>query len=85
MADFKIPIAASRTSIFAKMKAAVEEAKGELSGNEEHGSFRIPIALGTIEGQFSITNEVLEVTVTKKPMLVSRKMIKQALEDFLED
>lgn len=84
MADINIPISESKKEIHKKMIEAVAQAKGDLQGTDEEGTFEIPIALGTIKGKYWIKDGNLEVDVTDKPFLVSKKMIKQALTDFLE-
>lgn len=83
MADIRIPISESKSKIHEKMVKAVADAKGELTGNSEQGSFEIPVAIGTIKGHYAIADGEIVVDVTQKPMLVSKRMIQEALEDFL--
>ncbi len=83
MADITIPLQEEKNSIHKKMTKAVAKAKGKLEGNEDNGNFEIPVAVGTIKGEYTINEDALEVKVTKKPMLVSNKMIQEALEKFL--
>lgn len=83
MADFEIPIEEEKLSIFQKMESAIAENEGKLDGGEDSGSFMIPIAIGKIEGDYEIQDGSIAITVTKKPMIVSRKMIREAIEKFL--
>jgi len=83
MGKIKLDLDGNVEELFSKMKQAVSDVDGELQGDENTGSFVIPVAIGKIEGTYILTEEGMEIDVTKKPFLVSNKMIKEKLEEFL--
>ncbi len=85
MSDFQIPIHEDQSLVFEKMKEAIKQQDGELNGDHEKGSFIIPIAIGKVEGEYVINHDSIAINVTKKPMIVSKNMIKEAIQKFMND
>ena len=84
MASFEIEVNTSKSSTYERMKTAVAQANGEFSGDENSGSFEIPVAVGRISGNYELHENRIAVDIRKKPFLVSMRMIEDALTGFIE-
>ncbi len=82
MADCKItlPITDTNEVFVAKMKNMVQKAGGEISGNDNTGNFSIGSPMGSITGNYEISNGVILITITDKPFLISCSAIQGILE-----
>ncbi|RLA72768.1 MAG: hypothetical protein DRG24_02010 [Epsilonproteobacteria bacterium] len=66
------------------IKSGITEAGGDFEGNTNHGAFKGNTPLGTIKGSYLVKNDnKIDITIVKKPMLLSNAAIKSAIEDYL--
>ncbi len=82
--NFKIPFPESSEELLIIAHKSIAEHKGIFEGDTKSGHFSIPIGIGHIEGNYTIANSEISIDVTKKPMLVSCKMIEKRLTEYLE-
>ena len=65
----------------AKVKGEIEKNKGSLTGDEKGGS----ISMNGVKGTYRVTAHAVEITITKKPIIVSNTYIeKEIRKAFLE-
>lgn len=76
--EISIPVAASATELFAKVKDAIEKNGGTINGDEFSGSFQIKI-MGTIAGSYSTNGNMMSIIVENKPLFISCGQIESFL------
>lgn len=69
--------------LLAQIRQLAEEYQGEIQGNEESGQIRLTLLIGTIEGEYKVTGDQLQLTITKKPFLVGCGMIDATIRQYL--
>lgn len=68
----------------ASVKSIIKGVKGTFEGDAASGGFKIPVGIGDIEGKYTISGPVIHIDITKKPLLVSNKMIEKKLRSYLK-
>lgn len=76
--EISIPIAASATDLFVKVKEAIEKNGGTINGDEFSGSFQIKI-MGTIAGSYTTNGDTMNIIVENKPLFISCGQIESFL------
>jgi hypothetical protein len=86
MADcnFDIPFPPSSEKYLAVAREAITGHKGTFEGDNQSGNFRIPVGIGDVVGEYTIADEVIHIHITKKPLLVTCKLIENRLKGYLE-
>lgn len=67
--QFSIPFSVPAEHIIRKAKTAIEGQGGEFEGSESAGTFSVSV-LGNISGSYTISGQVMEVTIESKPMFI---------------
>jgi hypothetical protein len=80
---FEIAFPESAKDLLAIAKASITRAKGTFTGDTTEGNFRVPVGIGDIEGHYTIASGVIKIDITKKPLLVSCKLIEEKLRGYL--
>lgn len=73
----------SSKELLAGAKSAITGAKGTFEGDTSSGAFKVPVGIGDIEGKYTIAESVIHIDITKKPILVTNKMIEKKLRSYL--
>jgi hypothetical protein len=81
--NIKIPFPPSGEDLLGMAKDAIINHKGIFNGDTIAGNFEIPVGIGTIIGHYTILDEVMDITITKKPLLVTCAMIESRLKGYL--
>ena len=81
--SFEIPFNDDPNSIINRARNTIQGAQGTFSGDTNTGEFAVPAKIGTVEGNYAIQNNVLRVTITKKPFIAPYSMIEDALRKYL--
>ncbi len=76
--EISIPVAASATDLFSKVKEAIEKNGGTITGDEQSGSFHIKI-MGTIAGSYTTNGNTMKIIVENKPLFISCGQIESFL------
>jgi len=76
--EISIPLTASATDLFSKVKDAIETNGGTLNGDQYAGSFNIKI-MGTIAGTYSTNENMMNIIVENKPLFISCVQIEKFL------
>ena len=72
MADcnFSIPFTQDPAALVNKIRTALEKQGGTLEGDTTSGSFSVKI-MSTISGNYTVSGNNLQVTITAKPLFIS--------------
>ncbi|MCW3128393.1 MAG: hypothetical protein JWO03_4051 [Bacteroidetes bacterium] len=73
----------NKAELMEKAKTALAKHNGTLDGDEHSGSFDLPIMIGHIKGNYTITDNTFNLEITRKPLLVSYKRIEAELRKHL--
>lgn len=82
--NFKIPFPKSSHKYLKVAQKAITDAHGKFSGDLNTGNFTIPVGIGDIVGEYQVTDDEISIVITKKPLLVTCKMIESRLKGYLE-
>jgi hypothetical protein len=80
-----IPLTKSPDEIISKAKQAIESQGGSFSGDNLQGNFSVPVPLGKVAAEYSISGQQLQINVTQKPFIVSCRKIESFLREQLAD
>lgn len=81
--SFTVSYPGDKAELLNKIRSTIGS-KGNLNGNEEHGSFEGSTPVGSFEGSYTIEGNDITITIDKKPFLVSNGMIKDEFEKALK-
>lgn len=82
--QFTVSYPGDKSQLLNKIKNMVG-AKGKLAGNEVQGNFEGSTPVGSFEGRYTIEGDSINVTIDKKPFLVSNSRIQDEFEKALKD
>ena len=87
MSSFTIDFPGTASQFTTKAGTAISGKGGQFTGDTSTGNFRIKTGIGAVEGTYKILTSSeqttpVEVTITKKPFIVSTNKIKEAISDF---
>ena len=89
MSTFQIDFPGTPGQFTNKAGSAIKDKGGIFEGNDAGGTFHIKTAAGAVEGTYKVltpgttTPTPIAVTITKKPFLVSARLIEDAIKGFL--
>ena len=82
MCNFDIPFNGSSDELIAKASKAIRDAGGTFTIiSVTQGNFSLPTPVGRIDGSYTIAGQVLSITITHKPGLVSCGRIEKELRE----
>ncbi|WP_147278107.1 hypothetical protein [Flavobacterium sp. AG291] len=81
--QFSLNYPGDKKQLLEKIKNAAGS-KGQFAGNESQGSFEGDTPLGKFAGSYSIQGDTINITIDKKPFLLSHGMIKDEFEKALK-
>ena len=76
--EISIPVTASASDLFVKVKEAIEKNGGTVEGDESSGIFQIKI-MGTIAGSYRTNGNTLNIIVENKLLFISCGQIESFL------
>ena len=82
--SFKFNIDSSPAEIINNVKTKIESEGGSFTGDQNEGNFHLPTPVGSIEGNYSVSDSELKIDITKKPMMLPCSMIESELEKRLK-
>ncbi|MEM1059818.1 MAG: hypothetical protein AAGK14_11265 [Verrucomicrobiota bacterium] len=80
--DFQMP--GNAAQLYERLKLAIADNKGTLSGDINAGSFQVPSPFGEIKGRYEVAGEHGKVTVTEKPFFLADSLVEDKLREALE-
>lgn len=81
--QFSIPFEGSAPEIISKAGAAITRAGGKFSSQGTTGTFELSLPIGKIEGEYLTAGSVMTITINKKPVFISCKLIEQKIKEYL--
>lgn len=78
--EFSISFTGEPTVVLAKAKKAVESQGGNFNGDTNQGDFLVSVFGNKIIGNYTVTEQTLNVNITDKPFMVPCS----AIEGFLK-
>ncbi|WP_294822516.1 hypothetical protein [uncultured Flavobacterium sp.] len=81
--QFTVSYSGDKSQLLNKIKNTVGD-KGKVAGNEQQGNFEGETPVGSFAGSYTIDGDNINITITKKPFLVSTGMIKDEFEKALK-
>jgi hypothetical protein len=81
--DFTFSAFDGAASLLQKAKKAITDIGGELTGDNTSGSFKLPTPLGTVKGNYTMSDTAINLSITDKPMLISCNKIEEKLKQYI--
>ena len=83
--QFSIPFEGSAPEIVSKADEAISGAGGKFSSAGSTGTFELALPIGKIEGEYLIADSMMTITINKKPVFISCKLIEQKIKEYLTE
>lgn len=81
--SFKISIKEDLSSTLKEVENAIIENGGAFKGDTSSGKFSGKTILGKVHGEYSsISNDEVEITITKKPFIASKGKVESAIREY---
>lgn len=77
--NFDIPFSVPAEAAVIKARSAVESQNGTFNGDANSGNFEVSIFGNTIKGDYRVTGQVLNLSITDKPFFVPCSTIESFL------
>jgi hypothetical protein len=78
--NLSIPFSGESETILGKAKAAIESQQGIFTGDTNSGNFEVTVFGNTIRGNYIVSGQDLNITITHKPFLVPCSTIESFLK-----
>lgn len=78
--DFSIPFTGSPEEVLAKAKNTVQSQGGNFTGDTNNGDFTVSVFGNKIVGNYTVSGNILNISITDKPFMVPCN----AIEGFLK-
>lgn len=66
-----------------RAKAEAQKFGSTWDGDGERGRYLLRTPLGSLEGHYSVTDNVVTFVVERKPMVIPQSLIERILDEFL--
>lgn len=84
MCEFSVPFGATPDELVKGAKAGIEGRGGSFVGDTRTGDFVIKTPVGAVKGGYTIRGSEISVKITKKPFVVTCKVIEQKFAGYLK-
>jgi hypothetical protein len=81
---FDITVKGNMAATLDQVRTAILQAGGKFTGDASAGSLSAPTPLGKIEGKYTVRGNVVTLTITNKPMLVSCDTIEGKVREYFK-
>ena len=78
--NFSIPFSGEADVILKKAKTLIESQQGIFTGDNKSGNFEITVLANTVRGNYAVTGQLLNITITHKPFLIPCSTIESFLK-----
>lgn len=82
--DFSIPFSGDANVVLAKAKTAVQSQGGNFNGDTNSGAFNVSVFGNKIEGNYTVSEQMMNITITDKPFMVPCSAIESYLKGQLK-
>ena len=84
MCNFSIDFSGDASTFIKKCEEAIDDVGRSFAGDTSAGTFNVPSPFGRIKGIYSMSNaSPVEITISKKPAIVSCSEIKTMLRKYI--
>ena len=81
---FDITVPGDLAQVLDQVKSKIVGAGGTFSGDKSSGRFSGPTGVGIVEGTYTARDNVVTVTITDKPFLVSCSIIESKISEYFK-
>ena len=84
--QFKLYVGDEITSVIAVLHDELKRRGGSLSGDEQRGTFSIPLPIGgAVGGTYEISGASISIAISNRPDSISCGTIESKMQDFVLD
>jgi hypothetical protein len=84
MCQFSLPFQGDSQSLLRRAQHEIVKMGGAFNGDDVQGSFRAKTPIGSIEGTYAVVGQQIELSISKKPFLLSCKKIEKELRGVMQ-
>ncbi|MEO6638027.1 MAG: hypothetical protein ABIN25_07105 [Ginsengibacter sp.] len=81
--NFSIPFSGDISTVLAKVQSSIEGQNGMFQGNNSAGNFDVSVMSNTIVGAYAVKDQVINITISKKPFFLPCNTIESFLKSKL--
>lgn len=81
--NFSIPFSGDISVVLAKVRSAIESQNGMFNGDNSSGNFDVSVMSNTIVGHYSVSAQVINISINKKPFFLPCNTIESFLKSKL--
>ena len=81
--NFSIPFSGDISGVLAKVRSAIESQDGMFNGDNNAGNFDVSVMSNTIVGNYAVSGQVIDITISKKPFFLPCNTIESFLKSKL--
>ncbi len=81
--NFSIPFSGDISGILSKVRSTIEGQNGMFNGNDTKGNFEVSVLSNTIVGNYSVSGNVIDISIIKKPFFLPCSTIEGFLKSKL--
>lgn len=81
--NFSIPFSGDISAVLAKVRSAIESQNGMFNGNNSFGNFDVSVMSNTIVGNYSVSGQIINISISQKPFFVPCNTIENFLKSKL--
>ncbi|HEU0136907.1 MAG TPA: hypothetical protein VFQ50_06420 [Flavobacterium sp.] len=81
--QFSINYPKQKDELVQKLEAAILQTNGQFDGDTSNGVFKGNTPVGSFSGSYTIHGDNIEVTIDKKPWLVSCNKIEDEINNYI--
>lgn len=82
--NFSFPISGDPEIILSKARSAVESQSGTFEGDKNSGNFEVSVFSNLIKGNYEVSNGLLKLNITHRPLLVPCGTIEMFLKSRID-
>lgn len=79
MCSFSIGFSGEAEALVKRAQLAVGQAGGSFTGNDTSGQMVVKTPIGTVSASYTVSEQQINITILKKPFLLSCKRIENEL------
>lgn len=81
--NFSIPFSGDISLMLSQVRSAIESQNGRFDGDNTAGNFDVSIMSNAIVGNYVVSGQVINITISKKPFFVPCNTIENFLKSRL--
>lgn len=82
---FSIKINSDIEVVLKKVKSEIANNGGNLVGNNSSGSISLNLTIGSVTGDYSVSNNLITLTIKNKPFYLSYNRIESEISKYINE